>query len=1059
MSSLVSVIVPIYNVEPYLKSCLDSLVAQARDCTLDVVLVDDGSTDASPSIAEEYVERHPYMRLVRKRNGGLGQARNVGAESVRGDYLVFLDSDDVLPEGAYAAMTKALEDARVDFVTGNVVRLKGQSTIISAAHQRSHPWDRAATHITAHQGLLWDTTAWNKMFRRGFWEDHRLAFPEGVLYEDMELMTRSHLLARQVAVLTRTSYLWRIRTEWPPSITQCRTDVQNLDDRFTAIFALFDTLQRYGTPELRDAYQHKILSMDMPIYLRHYGRNDTQQYRDRLEGYVRRALRRCATGAVDRTTSVDRLKYWLMANDRADDIAGLNRCQDTHFDTCPLELREGRVLRTYPTLNESRGRLPTTLVDVTKELSPHTTVYDIRRDERCLLIDVHAFVPGISPEASLAMTRRFYLRNSESGERVELDAVAWTERRPSAMLQVLHFDGAWSRVTLQLPVDAFMEQNPASQTHASWDVWVDCELNGLVWSDRVRRRDGEYMARGHFVDAHAHRVRACLSREDHLQVTVEPMPARGQIVTPARLQEPRSDPWISGLSLDDNGVLRLRLDTNRTGAVQVELVHPEKGCRLTPRRACGASESDRLRYEIDLAHIDVWSFDTPVPNGEWRLVTRLERAADEFEPSVAACVRATLPVECQSNGVRAKLRVNDSGTLVLRVTTDWPEDADIYAKRRRLETDVYPVLRRRPITPSVVFESWGGAAFSDGPRRVYEELSRRVPRARLTWVASDPSALIPHHVPTVLRGTKDYYQALAEARYVVSNIGLPELFEKREGCTYVRLSRGIPVKRIGIDVTGVASLSIANARRLISDAKRWDVLVTGHPESSRIFRKAFGYDGTVFEAGQPRLDWLVAPEADARRARVRARFGISDSERLVLYAPTWRDNLFSKPTQYVMPQELDLAALHERLGDGWRVMVKNHPAVANRMSRRLDERIINAYRYPEMTDLYLAADVLVTDYSSSVFDVAVTRTPVLIFAPDLEVFSERVRGVYWDMAADLPGPVVKSTDALLDHLRTLTDIESLWQSRYDQFHARFCREEDGRSAQRLIEAVFTEWLD
>ena len=408
VSKVVSVIVPIYNVEPYLRSCLDSVVAQARNCTLDAVLVDDGSTDASASIAEEYVERHPYMRLIRKRNGGLGQARNAGAAEARGDYLVFLDSDDIVPDGTYAAMTSALAAAPVDFVTGGVVRLKGQATIVSGAHQKSHPADSSATHIREHRGLLWDTTAWNKMFRREFWESHHLTFPEGVLYEDMELMTRSHLLAKQVAVLKRTSYLWRIRTEWPPSITQCRTDLQNIDDRFTAIFALFDTLQQRGTPELLEEYEHKILSMDMPIYVRHYGKNDTQQYRDRLESYVRRALQQCATGAIDRTTSVDRLKYWLIAHDRAAEVAGINSCQDTHFDTCPLDVHEGRVLRAYPTLDAARAALPTSLVDVTSELSPHTTVYEIASDGRDLRMDVHAFVPGLSPETSRAMVRRFF---------------------------------------------------------------------------------------------------------------------------------------------------------------------------------------------------------------------------------------------------------------------------------------------------------------------------------------------------------------------------------------------------------------------------------------------------------------------------------------------------------------------------------------------------------------------------------------------------------------------------------------------------------------------------
>jgi CDP-glycerol glycerophosphotransferase len=1140
MSSVVSVVVPIYNVEPYLRSCLDSILTQARACTLDVVLVEDGSTDGSAAIAEEYVDRHPYMRLIRKRNGGLGPARNVGAAQARGDYLIFLDSDDVLPDGTYAEMASALDNSPVDFVTGNVVRLKGKNTPISAAHQNSHPADLPSTHISEHRGLLWDTTAWNKMFRRQFWEGHGLVHPEGVLYEDMELMTRSHLLAKRVAVLKRTCYLWRIRTEWPPSITQCRTDLQNIDDRFTAIFALFETLQRYGTPELRENYEHKILSMDMPIYVRHYGRNDSQRYRDRLEGHVRRALQLCVTNALGRVSSVDRLKYWLIANDRADEVAGINRSQDTHFDMCPLTVHDRRVARTYPTLDPTRGEVPAALVDVTSELSPHTTVYDVRHQDRVLCMDVHAFVPGISPEASRAMVRRFYLRNTTTGRRIELEAEPWTARVPTAMLRMLHFDGSWSRVSLRVAVDEFIEQIGPEDT--SWDVWVDCELAGLVWSDRVRRRDGEYSERDRHVDTTQRRVRACLSRDDRLQVVVEPLSAysicsgthvepgstlvlhsehgpvrswpldniglddswailgthiaaamaesglnKGSLAVRTPSQEHRvTAPWgferewdtddghmltiashadgyatvfrrrqsarIVELSLDAEGVLLVQLDERHKGDY-LELVHNDRNCRhaFQPLPGCQA---------IDLAYVDRWSLDTPIPIGEWRIVARPAPAGDaEHEPTVAARLRDVLPLECRSNGVHASLRVNDAGTLVLRVSTDWPEYADLHAKRRRLETEFYPALLRRPVTPSVLFQSWGGTAFNDGPRRVYEELARRLPNARMTWIAADPSAMIPQDVPTVLRGTKDYYEALAQARYVVSNSGMPEHFEKREGCTYLRLERGIPVKRIGSDVTGVASLAASTLRKVAHDARRWDVLVTGHPEASCIDRRAFGYEGTVFEAGQPRLDALTEPGAGAQRDRIRSRLGISASERLVLYAPTWRDNLFSRPNQYVMPQGLDLGRVLDQLGEGWRLLVKNHPTVADRTGRRLDPRVINAYGYPEMTDLYLAADVLITDYSSAVFDFAVTRKPILIFAPDLEEFSERTRGVYWDMHADLPGPVIRSSDAVVECLHEMPARETQWQTRYDQFHARFCRIEDGRAAERVVEAVFAEWLD
>jgi CDP-glycerol glycerophosphotransferase len=1160
MSNLISVVVPIYNVEPYLRNCLDSVVAQARTCALDVILVDDGSTDGSASIAEEYCERNVYMRLVRKPNGGLGQARNVGAGCARGDYLIFLDSDDVVPDGTYQAMVDALGDERVDFVTGNVVRLRGQVTQASAAHQKSHSTDRAATHIAQHTGLLWDTTAWNKLFRRAFWERLQLSFPEGVLYEDMELMTRSHLLARQVAVLKRTSYLWRIRTEWPPSITQCRTDLQNLDDRFTAIFALFDTLGRLGTPELREAYEHKVLSLDMPIYVRHYGRNDSTRYRERLEAYVKRALRLCTTGAINRVSSVDRLKYWLISHHRAEEVAGINQCQDTHFDMCRLTVGHGRVTRNYPTL---KAALPTHLTDVSKELSPHTTVYDIRRDGRTLLMDVHAFVPGLSPDTSQPMVRRFSLRQAESGRRIDLEAVPWSTRVPAAMLQLLHFDGTWSRVTLKLPADAFVAHASSATDTATWEVWVECELAGLCWSDRVRRRDGEYMDREHYVDCNGRRVRACLSGDERLVVRLEPMVAyaihggqdscleslgivvsgnthsgapalvmrgdhgpirdwpmdaagpndswavpmpavvaamtesglhrsslaikfekaeyrviaprglergyaglNGQIVSVAAdadgyltLTRQPGGCHVASLALSAAGVLEMRLASHpgapADGGLHLELVHGERGSRLPFQPPADAASA----YTIDLSRAHEWSLETPIPLGEWSIAARRDGSSGEFEPHVSWHLRDDLPMRRRTNGVCLNVRVNDSGKLVLRVIADWPETSDLHAKRRKLETHAYPTLRARRVSQSVVFNSWGGAAFNDGPRRVYEELVRRVPDARMTWVARDPSAAIPNDVRKVVRGTREYFEALAEARYVVTNSYMPEHFRKHDDCRYVRLGRGIPVKRIGTDVTGVASLAVAHTQRLIRDAKQWDTLVTGHPHASCIFRGAFAYDGHVIDSGQPRLDALVEPGADARRNSVRSQLGLAPSDRLVLYAPTWRDNLFTKPGRYAMPRALDFRRLLDHLGDGWRLLVRSHPAMADRTGGRLDRRVINANAWTEMTDLYLAADVLITDYSSAIFDFVATGKPIVVFAPDLQEYQEKVRGVYWDLKADLPGPVLESTQAVIEHLQNLSGAEVQWHTRYDTFRSRFCSHEDGRATTRVVETVFAEWLD
>lgn len=219
---------PIFNVEEYLEECLRSIAEQTvRD--LEVVLVDDGSTDLSGVIAEKFAAADPRFRYVKQENAGLSAARNAGVRHTSGSvpYLTFVDSDDIVVHDAYERMLASLETTGSDFATGNVWRLDGRGR-----HQAwQYKWlgaSRERTHITRDPQLLADRVAWNKVFRRDFWDRHQFAFPEGKLYEDTPVMIPAHYRAETVDVLAGHVYYWRVREG---SITQRRTDVKGVRDR------------------------------------------------------------------------------------------------------------------------------------------------------------------------------------------------------------------------------------------------------------------------------------------------------------------------------------------------------------------------------------------------------------------------------------------------------------------------------------------------------------------------------------------------------------------------------------------------------------------------------------------------------------------------------------------------------------------------------------------------------------------------------------------------------------------------------------------------------------
>ena len=226
---MVSVVVPAYAVERYLPACLDSLLAQTHRA-LDVVVVDDGSPDASGEIAEAYAARDRRVRVLHTENHGLGAARNEGLRHVRGEYVGFADSDDVVPPTAYRTLLGSLQHSGSDFATGSVAWLEGGGLREPPWMRRLHTPERRGTRAADHPEVLGDVFAWNKLFRRSFWEATGLSWPEGIRYEDQPTTTEAYLAGR-FDVLGEIVYHWRIREEGG-SITQQRASVADLRDRW-----------------------------------------------------------------------------------------------------------------------------------------------------------------------------------------------------------------------------------------------------------------------------------------------------------------------------------------------------------------------------------------------------------------------------------------------------------------------------------------------------------------------------------------------------------------------------------------------------------------------------------------------------------------------------------------------------------------------------------------------------------------------------------------------------------------------------------------------------------
>ncbi len=353
---LLSVVVPVHNVEAYLEDCLRSVADQTLEA-IEVVMVDDGSTDGSARIAAEFAARDGRFRLVRQQNAGLSAARNTGVRHTTPTvpYLAFADSDDLVVHDAYERMTASLESTGSDLVTGNVWRL--------TARGRQQAWQyrwltvtRPRTHITRDPRLLADRVAWNKVFRRSFWDAHGFAFPVGKLYEDTPVMIPAHHLAGSVDVLHEHVYYWRVREG---SITRRRTDVTGVRDRIAACEQVSAFLGGRDAAQRR-AYDASCLRDDFGYFLDGLPMGGEAYRTAFLEG-AGAFVDRAGPGALEGLPVELRIKWALVRERRLEELLTVLAFERANgAGTFAVEGLPGRRRAVYPGVRGASARLART---------------------------------------------------------------------------------------------------------------------------------------------------------------------------------------------------------------------------------------------------------------------------------------------------------------------------------------------------------------------------------------------------------------------------------------------------------------------------------------------------------------------------------------------------------------------------------------------------------------------------------------------------------------------------------------------------------------------------
>ncbi|MFI6087497.1 CDP-glycerol glycerophosphotransferase family protein [Streptomyces sp. NPDC051218] len=381
---------------------------------------------------------------------------------------------------------------------------------------------------------------------------------------------------------------------------------------------------------------------------------------------------------------------------------------------------------------------------------------------------------------------------------------------------------------------------------------------------------------------------------------------------------------------------------------------------------------------------------------------------------------------------------------------------------KAVKTRVYRrALLRLPVSKgSVVFESHMGRHYGDSPRAVHQEIVDRRLRLRCTWSYAVSAEGFPDSARLVPRWSWRYLWALARAEFWIDNQGFPHALDKPRHTTYLQTWHGSAYKRMGFDEARLKMQNTPQRERLKEAVDRFDHFLVRSEHDVTTLARAYGIpDERLLRCGYPRNDRLVAArardEASGRfpRPSVAAELGIPDHKTVVLYAPTFRglpagDN---KPVQ--LP--LDVGKFAARFGDTHVLLVRAHYMEAAGVPVCPPGTVIDVSAHHDVSELLCLADVLVTDYSSIMFDFALLDRPLVHFTPDLDAYAAE-RGCYFALRDEAGGPVVETEEELLRVLATLKQADVAWAEPRRAFAARFGAYDRGRAAAGVVDALFGE---
>ena len=1003
-----SVIVQAVGAGPHLEGAIRSVLNQSfKDLEVLVVVGQGADTQSSgEQVATRLSTKDRRVRVLPSERGGDPGDMETALKRARGRLVTIVHGGDALVAGACQRMIQCLDLSGSDVVVARSRSL----TPSTGARQRTGPprEPRLGEPLVQVPEVVEDLVAGAVVARRWLWTRPRRLGALRTSPVSLPARTLSVLLAAtRIDVLDEEVYTWRVGSvaRGPSADTEPAALLTEV--------GVLAQMAAGAPPSVRRRLVAGRLNRDL-VRLAERAHRERPDFVRGLRRTAKRVLPAAEDSLWDSTALLDRLVLWLLARDdpasaeELEDLIG-RRLED--LNRLPLILEAG-TLRPEPRFLERitvPGRL-TELQDV--DLRLHVSTDTARWvGPRTLEVRGCAWVWGVDP----SLTDRPVIEVVDADGRVRRRTEVDRCQAPRADLEA---GDPW-RSYLPSGITVRLRLEPGSTV---WFRVVTRIAGRRVWTWMPQPAGS---SRWRLAPSESGRCLAVRGERGLLQVASVKTGSRGSELLPSM----PIDVVLHGACLAVDATMVL--SGTVTGApAELDIVVSCSGGRMTVPAVLApggewTANLDLVDPDVQLGTYTVGWSATPEDEPDHRIEGVCLAGEGIDGPAIEAPIvpapagGAVVPDDVVPGGGsgrparRARIITRRDGSVAVAVIPPLtPRERSRRGRRFLVEREA------EALRPAVFMESFGGRSGGDNPAAICEDLAAHDVRAPLWWSVVDGTVPVPSGAVPVVVGSQEWVEALRTSRVIVTNDHLPDWFSKREGQHLLQTWHGTPIKKLLHDAAP-GSVSLRYQRLMARQVPQWDLLLAQNREAEQRLRRALGYGGQVRVGEYPRNVRLLGGIEVGRR--VRSDLGIGEEQRVILYAPTWRERLRNPEglAGHSNGQGLRGEVYPAHLTDAVVLMRTHH------MNRaRPGPGLVDVSRYPSIEELMMAADVLVSDYSSIFLDFALTGKPAVVYVPDLEHYRDVERGLYGDWPRRSGLPIALDHDELTFHLnRILGDFD------------------------------------